>query len=128
MHRELLRNLPGNPDWEGSFYERLTEYGVWEIPEFWRLHLDLINIATANACKSLIDRELALYVVTLHLKIQNLIVAHYNVNDIFKIKNLNQEHLYQFQERLEHAVASVFSGEVLPESAYELVNPLLENA
>jgi len=85
MHRELFRNLPGNSEWEGSFYESLTEYGVWKMDEFWRLHRDLVNIASSNRDKSLIDRDLASCVVTLHLKIQSLIAAHYNSSDIFKI-------------------------------------------
>lgn len=128
MHENLYRNLPGHPNWEGSFYEQLTEYGLWERDEFWKLHLDFISIALALNTSSSIDRHLALCVVTLNQKINNLIAAHFNRNDVFKITNINQEEILKFTERLEHAVISVFSGDILPESAFDLTNPLIKNS
>jgi len=29
MYQQICRNLPGYLDWQGSFYERLAEYGDW---------------------------------------------------------------------------------------------------
>jgi hypothetical protein len=29
----IFRNLPANVNWESSFYEQLTEHGVWSVAE-----------------------------------------------------------------------------------------------
>jgi hypothetical protein len=125
MHEQIFRNYPGNPGWEGSFYERLTEYGIWDVEEFWKLHLDLINTAREEGKKNIIDRELAFCVASLQSKIFNLIAAHYNNNDIFEIQNITPDRLIAFTERFEHAFLAVFSGEVISESSYDLTNPLI---
>lgn len=124
MYVQIYRNLPGNSDWEGSFYERLAEYGDWSIVEFWRLHFDLVGVARSEDSSAGVNRELALAVATLFAKITNLISAHYNVNDVFQIENLSSDELLAFTERLEHAVLGVFSGQVIAESSYELTSPL----
>jgi len=128
MYFQILKNLPGNPEWEGSFYEKLTEYGVWDADEFWKLELDLINAAKVNRESEVMDKKLVLGVATLHSKIYNLIAAHYNKNDIFKIRNLTPDELIAFTERFQNSMLGVFSGEVIPESSYDLVNPLIANA
>jgi hypothetical protein len=125
MCLQIFRNLPANPDWEGSFYEQLTEHGDWNIVEFWKLHLDLVEVARSEDLSTGVSRELALAVATLFAKIKNLISAHYNVNDVFQINNLSADELFAFSERLEHAVLGVFSGQVLAESSYDLTSPLL---
>jgi len=128
MQAEILRNLPGNANWEGSFYERLSEHGVWDAAEFWKLHLALVITATNFAAHAQISRPLASSVATLQARVSNLIAAHYDANDAFQIHNLTAAELNAFSERFEHAVLSVFSGAVLPESSYELVNPLVGSA
>ena len=126
MQNELLRNLPGNTNWEGSFYERLTEYCKWDIAAFWKLHLDLLNIAKETSNSKCIDRELALAVVTLKSKVSSLINSHYNKNDIFKIEDITPDELIDFTERFDQAILSVFSGEIIPETSFDLVNPLIQ--
>lgn len=125
MYAQIFKNLPGHPDWEGSFYERLTEYGDWDFAEFWKLHLDLVEAACFEARSEVVSRELALAVTTLHSKVLNLISAHYNVRDGFLINNLSPDELIAFTERFEHAVLAVFSGEVIAESSYDLINPFV---
>jgi hypothetical protein len=56
MYSELVRNIPGNSNWEGSFYERLTEYGEWDSKSFWVLHLDLLNIANKQITDQPVER------------------------------------------------------------------------
>ncbi len=128
MHSELLRNIPGNPNWEGSFYERLTEYGEWDSKSFWILHLDLLNIAKQQISDRPIERELAYMLLLLQQKVLTLISAHFTKNDVFQIDNINTEQLYEFKERFEMAILGAISGEVLPESSFDLVNPLVKNA
>ena len=128
MHVQIFRNLPGNPGWEGSFYEQLTEHGDWSIVEFWKLHFELVGVGRSEDLSAGVSRELALAVATLFAKITSLISAHYNLNDVFQINNLSPDELLAFSERLEHAVLGVFSGQVIAESSYELANPLIVDA
>lgn len=127
VYDEIFRNLPGNQRWEGSFYEQLTEYGVWNEEAFWVLHLSLTKSA-GTPQSTAIDRELALALVTLQSKVLNLIAAHYDPDDIFEIQGMASERLHAFIERFQHGVLAAFSGEVIAESSYDLVNPLLVHA
>jgi hypothetical protein len=120
----LYRNLPGSQDWEGSFYERLVEYGVWDDAEFWKLHSDLIRIAQAIDGDT-IEREIALAVMRLYIKISSLISAHFRPNDIYSIEDLSELQISARKERLDLAVIGVFSGEILGEERFDLRNPLL---
>jgi Immunity protein 41 len=124
-YENILRNLPGNPRWEGSFYEQLTEHGRWDIDEFWILHLALTEAAIALSQSDMIKKEIALSVVTLQSKVSHLLIAHFNENDVFEISNLSVDELIDFRERFYLAVISVFSGEVIPESSFDLANPLI---
>ncbi|WP_417661032.1 hypothetical protein [Pseudomonas sp.] len=128
MHSELKRNIPGNTRWEGSFYERLTEYGEWNSKSFWALHLDLLEIAKHQNTYLPVERELAYMLLYLQQRVLNLISAHFNKNDVFEISNINSEQLYEFKERFEMAILGAISGEVLSEASFDLVNPLVNNA
>lgn len=128
MVEYIYQNIPGNPHWIGSFYERLVEYGEWNVDEFWRLHLALIEAAKNSSKSEQINRALALAVVKIHLRVSGLISAHFDNNDVFKITNLSHEEIHQFKERLDLAVSGVFSGEVLPESSFDLKRPHQKNA
>ena len=128
MNSELNRNLPGNPNWVGSFYEKLTEYGEWDIDEFWKLHSEIIEISVNSKSQDKIDRALAANLVTLLIKVLNLIEAHFNIKDVFRIENLDDDSIFNYKERFVSAVNSVFSGEVLPESSFTLTNPLIYSA
>ena len=127
MYSELERNIPGNSNWEGSFYERLTEYGEWDSSSFWVLHLELLNIAKHQNQNSPVERELVYMLLILQQKVMNLISAHFSKNDVFEINNINNELLYEFKERFEMAILGAISGEVLPESSFDLINPLVKN-
>lgn len=125
--RELERNIPGHSNWEGSFFERLTEYGEWDREAFWRLHQELVELAQ-RADKNPVDRDLAYMLLYLQQRVLNLVASHFAKNDVFKITNLKGEQLYEFKERFDMAILGVITGEVLPESSFDLVNPLLNNA
>jgi len=128
MHSELERNIPGNSNWEGSFYERLTEYGEWDINAFWRLHFDLLNIAQNQDTALLVDRELAYRLLYLQQRVLTLISSHFSKDIEWEISNINSEQIYEFTERFEMAILGAISGEVLPEASFDLVNPLAINA
>lgn len=124
----IYRNVPENPEWIGSFYERLVEYGEWNIPEFWQLHHALIEAAIASRQSEKIDRMLALSVVKIHLRVSGAIAAHFDKNDVFNISNLSYDEIHEFKERLDLAVSGVFSGEIIPESSFDLKNPLMAHS
>lgn len=123
-YKNLFRNLPDSDDWEGSFYEQLVEYGIWDETEFWKLHKDLIVIANGLESRNL-ERAVATAVVRLYVKIASLISSHFHDNDIFKIQNLSSSEILEYNERLDLAVVGAFSGEILDENRFDLRNPLL---
>ncbi len=84
MPSELERNIPNHRDWEGSFYETLTEYGEWNVDAFWKLNLELISIAQGVNSESSVNRELSYMLLCLQQRVLNLISAHFNENDYFK--------------------------------------------
>lgn len=124
FYKDLFRNLPGNDDWEGSFYEKLVEYGIWDKTEFWKLHKDLIAVAKDLDSKK-VERTVATAIVRLYVKIASLISSHFHENDIFKIKNLSNSEILEYNERLDLAIVGAFSGEILEEKRFDLKNPLL---
>jgi len=127
MHTELERNIPGNSNWEGSFYERLTEYGEWDLKSFWVLHLELLNLAKIQNANLPVERGLAYMLLYLQQSVLTLITAHFTENDAFEISHINTDQLYEFKERFEMAILGAISGEVLPETSFGLVNPLVKN-
>jgi hypothetical protein len=126
MTQELERNMPNHENWEGSFHERLTEYGEWNANAFWLLHIDLLNIAKNTEPKSPVERDIAYMLLYIQQRVLKLIAAHFAKNDVFKIKNIAVAQLYEYKERFEMAIIGAVTGEVLPESSFDLVNPLLE--
>mgnify|MGYP000707652100 CR=1 FL=1 len=128
MHSELERNIPGNSNWEGSFYERLTEFGDWDSKSFWVLHLELLSIAKQQQANLSVEKNLVYMLLYLQQKVLNLITAHFTKNDVFEISNIKTEQLYEYKERFEMAILGAISGEVLPEASFDLVNPLVKNA
>lgn len=127
MYPELARNMPGNAGWEGSFYERLTEYGEWNEEAFWKLHQELTEIAKSVNGEPYVSRRLMHMLVFVQERVLNLISAHFNVDDVFKISNISVDSICQFRERFQMAIIGVATGEVLPESFFDLANPLLED-
>lgn len=120
----LFANLPGSDTWGGSFWGRLVEDGVWDEQAFWKLHAALNSLARANGGSVSIDRATAQAVCKVQARVLGCVASHYDPGDVFEITNLGDERLRDFVERFEHAVLSVFSGEVLPESSYALRSPL----
>ena len=124
----LRANLPGSESWPSSFWGRLVEEGVWYEPEFWELHNALVTIAQAHRGSTVIDRSTAEAVSRVQARVLACLASHYDPSDVFTITNVSGERLREFAERFEHATLSAFSGEVLPESSYNLRSPLRADA
>ncbi|WP_392343898.1 hypothetical protein [Pseudoalteromonas prydzensis] len=122
---EIERYSASHPDWEGSFSERLYEYREWNIPEFWKLHKELVELAVWLRGKDEINKQLVGRILGIQKSVRAVVAAHYNKNDVVTISGLTDEQLHEFIERFDMAIMGVASGEVLPESSFDLVNPLL---
>ena len=123
----LYRNSPSHPKWEGSFVERLHEYSEWDEQAFWLVHKDLVELAKEFATVETVPKDIAARVVALQKTVSTSFAANFNKNDGFVIDNLDTEKLHEFMERFDMAVLGVFTGQVLPESSFDLVSPLLVN-
>ena len=126
MLETIFRNLPGHPNWEGSFYEQLTEHGSWNMDEFWKLNVDLTEVARAFGTLSTMDREIALAVVTLQDKVLAELSARASSPDCHKIVGLTSDQLLDLTERFRLSILSVFGGEIVPETSFDLPNPYLQ--
>lgn len=122
---EIERYSASHPDWEGSFSERLYEYYEWNIPEFWKLHKELVELAVWLRGKDEINKQLVGRILGIQKSVMAVVAAHYNKNDVVTISGVTDEQLHDFIERFDMAIMGVASGEVLPESSFDLVNPLL---
>jgi len=109
MQDEIVRNIPGHPDWVGSFYERLSEYGEWNENKYQNLLAILIELAENNKGQQNIDRELIKTLLILLIKVLNLISSHFDSNDVFKISNLSTDEILNKKEKFEIAVISIAS-------------------
>ena len=123
----FIKNFPLHLNWQESFYAKLTEGGIWDRDEFWKLHRDLGWITSELMDSDCMERDFATDLVWLLSRINELYVAHFDKNDVFQILNLSDDELRQFKERFDVAVHGVFSGELLSEAEFELVNPLIDN-
>ena len=119
------RNLPDNPDWEGSFYEQLFERGEWDESEFWLLHTELIQLARSLEASREISKEIAHKLFKIYARVLGLIAAHFDPNDLYVIEDIESSRLSAFKERLDSAFGGVFSGKIPPESSFTLKNPQL---
>ena len=126
-YKYFIKNFPRHLNWQESFYAKLTESGIWDRDEFWKLHRDLIGITSELMDSDSMERDFAADLVWLLSRINELYVAHFDKNDVFVISNLSDDEVRQFKERFDVAVLGVFSGELLLESEFELVNPLIDD-
>lgn len=124
----LYRNSTSHPEWEGSFVERLYEYNEWDEKAFWQIHKELIELADEYSLVDSVPKDIAVRIVALQKNVCTSLAANFNRNDVFCIKNIDTERLHQFMERFDMAVLGVFTGQVLPESSFDLMSPLLTNS
>lgn len=124
---EIERYSASHPDWEGSFSESLYEYCEWNIPEFWKLHKELLELAVWLREKDDINKQLVGRILGIQKSVWTMVTAHYNENDIVTLSGITDEQLHEFIERFDMAIMGVTTGEVLPENSFDLINPLLKS-
>jgi hypothetical protein len=127
-HIELSRNIPRSKNWIGSFYEQLAEHGIFDYDAFWKLHRDLILLAKDAKERKHVNSKLAYELLKVQQDVLRLFCSHFDKNDIFKIKGMNSEKIREFKEIFEIAVIGAISGQVLPDTSFNYLNPLLKKA
>jgi hypothetical protein len=125
VYLELMKNLPSHPDWCSSFYGKLAEDGEWNVDAFWRLHVDLLQIAKDFHNEECISRELLYALIYVQNGVLNSIVYNLSKKDAFKIINIDENSIMKFKERFDSAMICIGAGDILPETSFDLVNPLL---
>ena len=122
---EIERFSANHNEWEGSFSEKLYEYGEWDIKEFWKLHKNLIELAIYLRDHDQIDKVLMGRILGIQKSVWTIVASHFNKNDVVNLQGITDEKLHDFIERFDMAILGITSGEVLPESSFDLVNPLI---
>ncbi|MGF1740301.1 immunity 41 family protein [Vibrio profundum] len=123
---EIERYSSAHPDWEGSFSERLYEYCEWNVTEFWKLHKSLVELAIWLRGEDKIDKQLVGRILGIQKSVWTMVAAHFNENDVVRLKGVTDEQLHEFVERFDLAITGISSGKVLPESRFDLINPLIK--
>lgn len=126
---EIFKNLPGDGsvEWEDTFYGYLSEHGEWDVEKFWVLHKALILLGRSVQKDLTVDRSLAHALLYIQQHVLTHVASHSDPRVDWKIESLNDDQLYEYTERFELAILGAISGELLPESSFDLVNPLLSN-
>jgi hypothetical protein len=87
-----------------------------------------LNIAKQQNPDVPVDKDLAYMLLYLQQRVLTLIASHSTNKDSFKICNIDNDQLCEFEERFNMAIFGVISGNLLPETSFDLANPLIENA
>ena len=124
---QIERYSANHPDWEGSFSERLYEHSEWNIPEFWKLHKELIDLAIELKKSNEINKKLVGQLLGIQKSITTMVIAHFNKNDSVTLSGVTDDLLYEFMERFDMAITGISSGQVLGEDQFDLMNPLIKS-
>ena len=127
---EIFRNMPGNgsDEWEKTFYGHLSEFGEWNIEKFWVFHKALVTIGKQVEEGTEVNRNLAHTLLYIQQRVLTHVASHFNPAIDWQFESINDEQIYEYIERFELAILGAISGEVIPESSFDIVNPLLSNA
>ncbi|PQJ60651.1 hypothetical protein BTO10_14995 [Vibrio chagasii] len=125
---EIYKNVPGDgsPDWEHTFYGHLSEYGEWDIEKFWIFHKALIEVGMLVKEGTSVDRNLAYALLYIQHGVLVHIGSHFNSRVSWKFESIDDEELRDYAERFQLAILGAISGDIVPESSFDLINPLIK--
>ncbi|MCX7553110.1 Imm41 family immunity protein [Marinicella sp. S1101] len=126
---EIFRNMPGDgsDEWEKTFFGFLSEFGDWHVEKFWVFHKALIDIGKKVDKKGSVDRELSYALLYIQDSVLTHIASHFDPAIDWQFTSIAGEEIYGFKERFELAILGAISGEVIPETSFDLINPLIKN-
>ena len=118
----ILRNFPNNDFYDKlSFIGMLHEEKIWDMEEYWLLEWGIYNVEKNSSAK--LDWELFRIFSLIMLSIS----SHLDMNDSYKIGNLELPLVYEFRERTQLVFEGYFS-EIMPkQNFFDKKNPLLSS-
>jgi hypothetical protein len=123
-HLVIARNFPWCDEHDDlSFGGRLHEDCVWNWDEYWQLEWALYQL-----CNESPSRELYWPVFRIFSYCFASLGHHSDPNDLFRIKNLSAEELYDAKERFQLVFEGFFAGSMPDQDFSEHRNPLLISA
>ncbi|WP_081606428.1 Imm41 family immunity protein [Aeromonas diversa] len=115
---EINRNFSWSKEYsEGSFVGVFHENHVWDDEEYYKLENYLYEACERYAGQSSIPREVFWPAMRIYSYLSQSISCHFDPNDGFEIKHINQDQLYQRRERLQLVFEGFFKGE-MPNKKY----------
>lgn len=118
----VARNCPGSPQYDdSSFTAILHEQGMWQRDQYWLLEWALYDLIS----KAESGQELCGPVFRIFSYVMSAIISSFDQNDLFEIKNLKHEELYEFRERTQIIFEAFFARRMPERVAFDEVNPLL---
>jgi hypothetical protein len=117
----ISSNFPWCEEWdESSFIGYLHDYAMWDYEKYWQLELSLYNI-----CKQNISFEMKWRIFKIFSSTMMMFCSHFDQNDVFKIKNLSNEEIFDLRERVQLVFEGIFQNKMPNQDIFDLKNPLL---
>ncbi|GMK37167.1 hypothetical protein PCCS19_02200 [Paenibacillus sp. CCS19] len=102
---------------EGTFLYSLLEEGVFSEPYFWDYYNAVIDIVRETMDKPL-DRELTRIIFWTYKRIMRSFLCHFELNDIYIIKNFPEDKYIDYYERLDFMIEGYFGSFVMSERQF----------
>jgi len=123
----LLANFPHSTEFrEDSFVASWHEKALFDQQQYWMLEKEIVDLCTESKTTS-ISRDIAWPLTRIFSYIMMSIQAHYDVNDSFRIGNLNDEQMRNFRDRFQQLVEGFFSGTLNRCSDFSNTNPMFNS-
>jgi len=119
----IRKNVFSSPGYdEHSFAGVLHEAGIWQEEQYWLLESALYTLAFEET----IAIELYAQVFQIFNFAMNAICSHLDQDDLYEIKNLDRDKIYDFRERIRMVFEGFFVGQMPDQkTCFDEINPLL---
>ncbi|WP_440625886.1 hypothetical protein [Burkholderia sp. 22313] len=119
----VAKNLFSSPNYdENSFSGLLHEQSILDWGQYWLLEWALYRLASEGAD----IEDMYLGVFQIFSNVLNAICSHLDPEDLFKIKNLNRDEIYEFRERIRMVFEGFFARQMPDQSmCFDEINPFL---
>jgi hypothetical protein len=122
---EALKIIQKNGEGKSSsFIHSLHAKSEFSESLFWELYDGIVFLAERDAKKEILDRQLSREITRVFAYTLTSFCCHNSPRDELVIKNLPEENLQLYIERLNSAVDGYLAGYVIPDEKFELQRPL----
>ncbi len=123
---EIAKNFPHCDEHsDQSFLGILHKGRIWDAAEYWKYEAALYGLAQMFRGSPELPRELAWRVLRIFSHAMLLIGCHYDSRDSCRIRNLTDDQVGEWRERLQLVNEGFFKGEMPNQGIFEIDNPLL---